>query len=382
MKQDLIRQLFFQRIGEFPEHIITSPGRINLIGEHIDYSGGHVLPASIDRYIYIGISKAEDDEIIAEAIDLQERFEATIDDLDEAESHWELCLKGAINLTKDLAHLGGFSMVIVSDLPVGSGLSSSSALCCGILAALSKTFELNLSRNKIAEFARIIESQYIGVSCGFMDQFIISHGQKDKAAFLNCKTMEYSWVNVQIPGHRFVLLNSNVPRQLMNSEYNQRRKTCDEVLGILNSGQDEFDYLCDIKEDLFENKEDLLTPTQRKRAGFAIKENQRVFKFKKSLENGNTEVLGRLLYESQEGLSNQYEVSCSEIDYLIEGLRLIPEIKGARMIGGGFGGCILCLVKDSFVQEVLADLQTGYQESFGHELEIVEFEIAPGIEIL
>jgi len=358
-----------------------SPGRINIIGEHTDYNLGFVFPACIDKAIYFAASKLDTPKIDATAVDLEEEMCIYYEEFPEkTTTHWQNCLIGVYKeLLKRNTDPGGLQIRFAADLPIGAGLSSSSALCCGLAFIYNELYKLELNRMQLAEIARDAERNTLGIQCGFMDQFIICHAQENSAMLLDCKSLEYEQIEMPYWPFQFLLINSNVPHSLHNSDYNLRQKECETVVSKLREQHVAIDSLRDLSYNELIKWNHILFANERKRALFVIQENVRVRKLKQSLQEADADACGRLLYQSHQGLSKEYEVSCPETDFLAEELIQYPGVMGARMIGGGFGGCLLVLLNQPYPSKILHELDQRYYNHFGLHITPIPFQLAGGL---
>lgn len=363
--------------------LVKSPGRINLIGEHIDYNGGYVLPAAINLKVSLKIYKTENTYCKISSkhggtfgFDIQQPLEIS-------STHWENYVLGVIDglLKKRPNQLGGFECSISSELPIGAGISSSAALECGVAKGLNHLFDLNLSDIELIEISRMAEHNYVGNKCGVMDQFAVTMGQNNKLLILNCKSLEYQLIDADFSTFKIVLLNSNVSHNLVSSEYNTRRAECGQALKIIQEQHPNFDFLADVPETIIESLKEKLPGKVYQRALYVSRENARTLKAASLMQEGKIESFGALMYQTHEGLSKYYEVSCPELDFLV-GLTLdLPQVVGSRMMGGGFGGCTINLVKEDFVQNLIDMAQMEYKKEFDIELTPILVETSNGVEI-
>ena len=374
---DQLRARFSTSFANEPDIIVRSPGRVNLIGEHIDYNGGTVLPTTIQNSIYIGFSKRTDEKICAEAFNLEKTATISIHHEEKSEQHWLNCLIGTIQLLPNPNKLPfGFNVLIDTDLPIGSGLSSSSALCCGLIKGIAELFNIQISKFQIAELAYKIEHDYIGIQCGFMDQFAICHGKLDQAMLFDTQTNTAEYLSIPKKNCEWYLIDSNVSRSLHDSAYNDRRSSCERIVEMANEHLGYVEFLVDLTlEDLNEIKPHL-SRSEYPIGLFVIEEQQRVWSFAEALQNQDINSMGELLYQSQQGLAKHYAVSCWEIDSIIELCEKNTNIYGARMVGGGFGGCVLVLAKPNTDFSSILD---QYNQDFELKADLIQLEFADAI---
>jgi len=363
--------------------VIHSPGRINLIGEHIDYNGGFVLPAAIDKYIELYFKKNSSSGFNFYSKDLDQGFSTTLIDLTPQSSSFENFVLGILDQFVTLGHssLEGFDCYIRSNLPIGAGVSSSAALMCGLAKGINELYSLQLSDEDIILLAQRAEHKYVGTNCGIMDQFAVIKGSKNGVLFLDCKTMAHEIVPVDFGLYDIVLLNTNVSHSLENSEYNTRRKECETALAIINDSNNSFEYLTQVPKDTLLTYKNTLDPIVYNRALYVIEENTRVQKAVRNLKEHALENVGNLMYESHRGLKDLYEVSCPELDFLVEYTRTKDYISGARMMGGGFGGCTINLILKQHRAAFINEISDAYIKKFGISLTPIVVTISSGVRI-
>jgi len=383
MKKQLIRETtahFQKTFGSQPQHIFLSPGRINIIGEHVDYNDGYVLPAAINKYICFAISETADDSCTFIAKDLNDSYSFDWNEaLQPTYKMWANYLLGVLSQLRDRKlPLRGFRLVFSSNIPMGAGLSSSAALECGFGFALNALFNLNLTKEEIALIGQQSEHTFVGVKCGIMDQFASVFGQKNKVIRLDCRTLEYEYHNADFSNYSVLLLDSQVKHTHLTSGYNDRRNEVEQGLAIIRQRFPDVHSFRDCSETQLLQARPLLGELLFKRCSFVVKEIKRVLQAVKALEVSNVNELGRLLYETHEGLSQEYEVSCVEIDFLVNAARAEKDIVGARMMGGGFGGCSINLVQKGNEQAVISRIAEAYKKAFNIDLKPYKVKIADG----
>lgn len=371
---------FFQKtFGNKPQKIVLSPGRINIIGEHIDYNDGFVLPAAIDKVICFAfeITNAPTSKIVA--IDLDESFEINVENpLHLNDVIWTNYIRGVLQqLQKKGLSIGNFNCVFSSTIPSGSGLSSSAALECGFLFGLNELFHLNIKPVDIALMGQSAE-HWVGINCGIMDQFSSVMGKADQVIKIDCRTLEYEYHKADFSDYSLVLFDSNVTHSLFTSAYNQRRQECEQGLTILTTHFPEVTSFREATDEQLLSIKDKMTEAVFKRSNFVIKEIKRVTLACEALDRGDILTLGQLLFETHEGLSKEYEVSCTELDMIVDTLKKEPAVVGSRLMGGGFGGCTINLIKKGQEETIKTKLAQLYHEAFGIELKIYEVTIANG----
>jgi galactokinase len=375
---------FFEKsFGSAPQKIVLSPGRINIIGEHVDYNDGYVLPAAIDKIICFAFEKNNSSKSKVIAIDLNEQFEIDLtQEIQLSDVVWTNYIRGVI---KQLQNNGfsfeGFNCVFSSNIPVGSGLSSSAALECGMLFGIAALYNLTINKVDIALMGQKAE-HWVGINCGIMDQFSSVHGLENKVIKLDCNTLEFEYHDANFKDYSLVLFDSNVKHSLFTSEYNTRRIECEEGLSIIKNNFPEVKSFRDCTEEQVLSIRDKMNETVFKRVHFVVKEIKRVTKACEALDNGNIELLGQLLFETHYGLSQEYAVSCEELDMLVDTAKADDNVIGSRLMGGGFGGCTINLIKKGHENEVKNKFANLYLDIFGIELKFYDVKIANGTTLL
>jgi galactokinase len=367
LKSELVNT-FKARFGGQPT-VFRSPGRVNIIGEHTDYNEGFVLPAAIDKGIYVAISARQDDRIHLYSNEFNEMYEGSIEGLSKSNQQWANYILGVVaQLIKNGYQPGGFNLVIDGNIPIGAGLSSSAAVECATAYALNDIFGLGISKMDMVKMAQKAEHEYAGVMCGIMDQFASMHGKRDHVIRLDCRSLEYEYVPLQLQGYKIVLLNTNVKHSLADSEYNVRRSQCEQGVALVKAKYPQVNSLRDVTLKMLEElvkEEDKLIYTRCK---YVVEENQRLLQGCESLIQGDLVALGREMYASHNGLSKEYEVSCKELDFLVDYARREKEIIGSRMMGGGFGGCTINLIQEEAVDRLVEEMKVSYQNGMNKEL--------------
>lgn len=383
MKKQLIAKTtahFKSVFDKEPKAIFLSPGRINIIGEHIDYNDGFVLPAAINKYICFAISSSESDKCSLVAKDLNESYHFNLkDELRPIDKMWVNYLLGVLHQLKQKnAALKGFTVVFSSDIPMGAGLSSSAALECGFGFALNKLFHLKLSKQEIALIGQKSEHTFVGVKCGIMDQFASVFGKKNKVIKLDCTALTYEYHRADFNNYSILLLDSNVKHTHLTSGYNVRRQEVEEGMTIIKNKFPNVKSYRDCSEEQLKSVVSELGETLYKRTHFVVNEIRRVNEAVTALDNQNLLKLGQLMFETHDGLSKEYEVSCPEIDFLVDFVRQEKSVIGSRMMGGGFGGCSINLVEKGKEKELIYKISEAYQEKFGISLTAYPVKISKG----
>lgn len=348
--------------------VFRSPGRINLIGEHTDYNDGYVLPAAIDKEVVFAIRPNGTGNLRFHAYDLKDNFNTSLGELKNSPKGWPNYLMGVVDQLKRRGHaLGGFDCVFGSDIPIGAGLSSSAAIECCIAYALNEIFELKESKFDLVKIGLKAENDFVGLNCGIMDQFTSVFGQVDKVILLDCRSLEYEYYNFKQDGLKIVLVDTCIKHSLASSEYNTRRMECENGVKILKNYDENINSLRDISRDLLDKHKAELDKIVYKRCAFVIDEIKRVIQACNDLNNNDLEAFGKKMYDTHDGLSQDYEVSCPELDFLVDLTRDNHKILGSRMMGGGFGGCTINLVIEDHVDEFIEYTRENYSKKFWKE---------------
>ena len=357
--------IFEQKFGENPR-CFRSPGRINLIGEHTDYNQGYVLPSGIDLFCHVAIKESNSRQSSFYAVDLGEHIVHEEGQVFEPKTFWANYILGVkMAFKKRGITIPAFNLVIKSDVPIGAGLSSSAALESAVAFALNEVFSLGLDKMELTWIAKESENDFIGLQCGIMDMFASIHAKKNNAMLLDCKTLAYEYVPLELGDNKLLLFDTQVKHQLASSEYNTRRLECLQAVEILKTHNAEIESLRDVTMPMLINVENQLTEKIFNRAKHVVTENDRLHEFSKAIASTNWSLAGKLLFESHTSLKNDYEVSCPELDLLVEVVKDIEGVWGARMMGGGFGGCTLNLVRNDSVEEIIKEVNHSYFTAFG-----------------
>ncbi len=349
--------------------LICSPGRVNLIGEHTDYNEGFVLPAAIDKAIFLAVGPRPDNQLHFEAVDLQQTYTGSIDALTKTET-WADYLLGVVDqFQKAGLATGGLNVVFGGTIPIGSGLSSSAALENGVGLALSELFNKgSVDRLELVRLSKKAENQFVGVQCGIMDMFASMMGRANHVIKLDCRSLEYAYAPINMEGVRIVLCDSRVKHSLAESEYNTRRAECEAGVQLVRAAEgDHIHNLRDVTMPMLDKYVKEQNPLLYRRCAYVIQENNRLLEAVKHLESGNLEAFGQLMYGSHEGLSRMYEVSCAELDILVDIARTIPGVFGGRMMGGGFGGCTINLIQANALENFTAVMKEQFLARTGTE---------------
>ncbi|GGG33638.1 galactokinase [Hymenobacter glacieicola] len=376
---------FAERFGTTPALLVRAPGRVNLIGEHTDYNGGFVLPAAIDKEIFFAVAPNELGLIRLFSYDKQEQHEVALREapLQPGPLAWANYLLGVTaQLQQRGLAVGGFDCVFGGTIPMGAGLSSSAAVECGLALALNELFNFGLNRLTLAQVAQKAEHEFAGVRCGLMDQFASLLSQAGQVVRLDCRSLEYEYFPFDTQAAQVVLCNSGVKHNLADSEYNLRRQQCEQGVAVLHRYYPHVQSLRGATLQQVEAHRAQLGDLVYRRCRYVIEENERVLTACAELNAGNLPAFGQQLYASHAGLRDDYEVSCPELDTLVELARVVPGVYGARMMGGGFGGCTINLVAPGQVEAFQATMAAGFEARYGRPLEMYQASIVAGVSAL
>lgn len=374
-----VQTKFLELFGKEPL-VVRAPGRINLIGEHTDYNDGFVMPAAIDREIYFGINSAKGKTCVFYSLNYQERFEITLDDLKPVkEPHWANFLLGVLFQLKERGYrVAPFNCVFGGNIPLGGGMSSSAAMECGFAFALSEFNLLKVPSLDIVKIGQWAEHNYVGVQCGIMDQFACVMGKEGHVIVLDCRSLSHRYAPLDLREYGIVLFDTKVKHSLVDSEYNNRRRECESGVTVLRRYYPEVKSLRDVTNEMLTKHKAELTGKVYDRCLYVVQEIRRVQEASADLEKGDLPAFGKKMFDTHEGLSRLYEVSCPELDFLVQEAGAHSEVAGARMMGGGFGGCTINLVKNSFVDELLGELEEKYKKRFRIDMATYRVRIVNG----
>ncbi len=362
---------------------VTSPGRVNLIGEHTDYNGGYVLPCALNLSINLSFEINNKESFVKTDLGYSMTFNIN-NPYKKSSIHWENYVFGVIEeLKKIKSDLNNFSCDIKSSLPPGAGISSSSALVCGLIKGLSILNNLNLDNSEIINLSRNVEHYYIGLLGGIMDQYTILNAKENKAILLNCNDLKTKYIDINFGNLEILLLDTNIKHNLASTEYNVRVKECKQALKTINEVNNiKYKNLSQVSLEEINGAKNELSLNQFKRAIFVYNENRRVIKSAELIEKNNLSEFGKLMYQSHEGLKNNYEVSCKELDFLVDQTKKIDGVIGARMMGGGFGGCTVNLIKSNEIAEIVSKIKENYNSNFGINLKAIIAKAGSGINVV
>lgn len=357
--------------------LIHAPGRINLIGEHTDYNNGFVMPAAIHMGVQFAFAITSKNTSIHSVKYNQSYTPDLANPVKVAQPEWVNYFLGIMNqINARGLKLGSFNCLFDGDLPTGAGLSSSAAMECGFVFGLNELFQLGLTPLEMVHMAQWSEHNYAGVKCGIMDQFSSMMGKDQHAFMLDCRSLEYEYLPLNLGDYTLLLCDTTVKHSLSSSEYNTRRKECQQGVAIISRDFPEVKSLRDVTPVMLEACKKKLPEIIYDRCKFVVEENSRVVEASKDLKRGDLAAFGKKMFAAHEGLSKLYAVSCAELDFLVELAKAEPEILGARMIGGGFGGCTLNLIHRDSVERFLASAKAAYYNKFG--IEMNSYRVKPG----
>jgi galactokinase len=425
MYPNAVIETFKKQFGEAPKIVVRAPGRINLIGEHTDYNGGYVLPAAIDKAVYFAVSPREDGECHFISLDLKEEYTVVLNDLKHSETYsWANYLMGVLDeIQKVLAQtqnpkpdtqnskilsatksripsgLRGVNLVFGGDIPSGGGVSSSAAIENGIGFAVNELFNLGLSRIDLLRISQKAENNFVGMKCGIMDMFASMMGKQNAVIRLDCNSLDFEYFPFNAPDYRLILCNTTVKHALVDSEYNTRRAECEEGVSVLQKFDPSIKLLRDVTIDFLKKHKHALREVVFRRCKYVVEEIARVDKACNALKKNDFETFGKLMYQTHDGLQNEYEVSCKELDFLVEQTRKMnlgvqypksetrnPKntegVLGSRMMGGGFGGCTINLVKADIVDDFILKMKEAYKKAFDIDLPCYVTTPQNGVEVL
>ena len=372
-----LKKEFTQRYGRQPL-LVSAPGRINLIGEHTDYNKGFVLPGAIDKRIYAAIAKNGTQTVNVFARQFGESAFFAINETERRQG-WINYLLGVTFYMQQIGiAIEGVDVLIDGDIPVGAGMSSSAALCSAYGFALNELFALDFSRMELAVIGQKTENNFVGVQCGIMDQFASLHGKAGFAMKLDCRSLEYEYIPFDFPEYKIVLVNTMVSHTLAGSEYNLRRQQCEEGVALLKKHYPDIKSLRDVSYEQLTRHWQEFNATVYDRCTFIVNENQRLLAGCDALRHADLPGFGEMMYASHKGLSKRYGVSCKELDFLVDKAKTIPGVAGARMMGGGFGGCTINIVQAKAIESFTRMIKDAYEKQFAINPEIYVMQLEDG----
>ena len=359
--------------------IVRSPGRVNLIGEHTDYNMGFVLPAAINKAIYLGIQKREDNEMHFVSFDMDDFYQTDLQNITRSGKLWPDYILGVVEqFRKAGAEFTGFNIVFGGDIPFGAGLSSSAALECASGFAFNELFTFRFDRRQIALMGQAAENQFVGVNCGIMDQFASVFGKKQNLIRLDCRSLEYEYIPFNDNDIEIVLFDTQVKHSLASSAYNDRRAQCEKGVSLIKQQHPEVQSLRDATEEMLLKHVKPVDEETYRRCHYVVSEIQRLLDGCEDLKKDDLRAFGKRMFETHAGLRDLYEVSCPELDHLVNLVKDQPAVLGARMMGGGFGGCTINLVEKESVHALIQDVTSGYKALSGKDVQVYVANIQDG----
>lgn len=379
MDIEYVRSRFIKHFDGSTGAIYTSPGRINLIGEHTDYNGGFVFPGAVDKGIMAELKPNGTNKVRAYSINMKDMVEFGLNEEDAPRTSWARYIFGVCReMIKRGVEVKGFNTAFAGDVPLGAGMSSSAALESTYAYALNDLFgEGKVDKFELAKVGQATEHNYCGVKCGIMDQFASVFGKKDNLILLDCRSLEYQYYHFEPKGYRLVLVDSVVKHELASSAYNQRRQSCENVVAALHELHPGVEFLRDANMDMLAEVKGKVSEEDYKRAEYVIEEIQRVLDVCEALEKNDYETVGQKMYEAHQGMSKLYEVSCEELDFLND-VAFDCGVTGSRVMGGGFGGCTINLVRNDLYKKFIDDAKAKFNAKYGHEPKVYDVVIGDG----
>ena len=378
MDIEFVRSRFIKHFDGSTGSVYASPGRINLIGEHTDYNGGFVFPGAIDKGMVAELKINGTNKVRAYSIDLKDYVEFGLNEEDAPRASWARYIFGVCReIIKRGGKIAGFNTAFAGDVPLGAGMSSSAALESTYAYALNDMFDCGIDKFELAKIGQATEHNYCGVNCGIMDQFASVFGKAGHLIRLDCRSLEYQYFPFNPEGYRLVLLDSVVKHELASSAYNDRRKSCENVVAAIQKRHPHVEFLRDANMDMLNEVKGEITAEDYMRAEYVIGEVQRVLDVCDALECGDYETVGKKMYETHYGMSKLYEVSCEELDFLND-IAKECGVTGSRVMGGGFGGCTINLVKNELYDHFIETAKARYKETYGRMPKVYDVVISDG----
>lgn len=375
---DFVRSRFIKHFDGSTGNVYASPGRINLIGEHTDYNGGFVFPGAIDKGMIAELKINGTNKVRAYSIDLKDYVEFGLNEEDAPRASWARYIFGVCReIIKRGGKISGFNTAFAGDVPLGAGMSSSAALESTYAFALNEMFDCGLDKFELAKIGQATEHNYCGVNCGIMDQFASVFGKAGSLIRLDCRSLEYQYFPFDPKGYKLVLLDSVVKHELASSAYNKRRQSCETAVAAIQKRHPEVEFLRDANMDWLKKVKEEISAEDYMRAEYVIEEIQRVLDVCDALEQGDYETVGKKMYETHHGMSKLYEVSCEELDFLND-LAKECGVTGSRVMGGGFGGCTINLVKDELYEPFVNKARESYFKQYNKHLKVYDVVISDG----
>lgn len=378
-----LKSRFQEVFGTSAQLLAKSPGRINIIGEHTDYNEGFVLPTAIDKAIYVAVGKREDAIIRLYAEDFGEYFETDTAAIKPSPVGWANYILGVVNQIQERGKIvGGFDLYLDGDVPLGAGLSSSAAVECATGFVLNELFDFGFDRTEIAKIGQLAEHTFAGVKCGIMDQFASVLSKKGHVIKLDCRDLSYEYVPLDLGEYEIVLLNTNVKHSLASSAYNDRRASCEEGVAWVAEKYSHVRSLRDVTISMLDELVKARNEDTYRKCRYVIEENARLHLACDALREGDILELGQQMFAAHTALSKDYEVSCPELDFLVDEAKALEDVVGARMMGGGFGGCTINIVRKGSGSAIATQLAPRYRERFGLDLDVIFVQADGGSTLL
>jgi galactokinase len=378
MDIEKVRSRFIKHFDGTSGTVYASPGRINLIGEHTDYNDGFVFPGAVDKGIVAEIKKNGKKKVLAYSIDLKDFVEFGLEEEDAPRASWARYIFGVCReIIKRGGKIEGFNTAFYGDVPLGAGMSSSAALESTYAFALNEMFNCGLDKFELAKIGQATEHNYCGVNCGIMDQFASVFGKAGSLIRLDCRSLEYKYFPFHPEGYKLVLLDTVVKHELASSAYNKRRQSCEAAVAAIQKHHAEVKSLRDANMDMLNEAKAEMSDEDYMRAEYVIAEIQRVLDVSDALERGDYETVGKKMYETHAGMSKLYEVSCAELDFLND-IAKECGVTGSRVMGGGFGGCTINLVKEDLYEPFIEKAGQSFKDKFGHFPKVYDVVISDG----
>lgn len=377
-----IEQTFKTKFNSSPD-MFYSPGRINLIGEHTDYNNGLVLPAAIDKYIFLAIASREDDEIHIFSQDYQDSYATSLSAIQISNKLWPDYILGVIDQIQKLdKKLRGVNIVFGGNIPQGAGLSSSAAVECATAYAFNSLFNLGFNSLELAKISQKAENEFVGVKCGLMDQFASVFGKENKFIKLDCGSYEHQYIPFDTDQYSLILFDTQVKHSLASSAYNERRQQCEYGVQLIQKHYPEITSLRQATQAMLDEFIKPFDAITYKRCQYIIQEIKRVEDACNDLLESDFRQFGKRMFQTHEGLKNEYEVSCKELDFLVDFVKDYPEVLGARMMGGGFGGCTINLIENKAIDNISNSTAIAYEKVMGKAMKIYPISIVDGTKLL
>lgn len=378
MLSEAVRKKFNSVFGGVPL-LVRAPGRVNLIGEHTDYNQGFVMPAAIDKEMVCALAPNYGRKCRILALDLEEQVEFAPDQFRHSDRGWPNYIMGVLEQFVRLGHpIQAFDCVFAGNIPLGAGLSSSAALECAFAYAINLTFGCGLNKMELAKLGQRAENEFVGVRCGIMDQFASVFGKAEKVMRLDCRDLSYEYFDFHMTDYRILLCDTGVKHALSSSEYNTRRQECEQGVDFLRRFDDRIRSLRDVDSGMLEQHEAAMDPVVLKRCRYVVEENQRVLDCSARLQQADLEGFGRNMYRTHWELSHDYEVSCAELDFLVQEAADSGYVVGSRMMGGGFGGCTINLIRIEHMERFISQVSEKYRRKFTLDLKTYAVKIENG----